>query len=412
MRPGSLAGSFGHLWASSASANLADGMLLAGLPVLATTVTMSPAKVAGVQVAFVLSMGLSALPAGVAADRYARGRVLVVANLVRAMGLLLVLVVGWHDGWQLAAVYAAALLAGSTEVLADVTAETAVHALVPDAGLERAHSRIIGTQVVLNDAVGAPIGGVLATVGMAPLVAVPAALYGLAAAVVSTLEIPSRPVPARTSPASLAGEIAAGARALWRDTALRRLAASNALMNMGNTAFFAVAVLLVLGPLGMGRAAYGLLLAAVAVGGVVGTAGAHRVLVRLGSLPTMVTSRVGAAAAYAVLCVTTSAAVAAVAAVALGATGTLWNVTSRTVRQRLVSGEMLGRVTSTMMVIGIAMAPIGGVLGGVMAEVAGVRSVGVIAVGTTLFSLAALRGIDLTPRPRPVASTAGMRDLA
>lgn len=398
-----LGAGFGRLWAGNASANLADGILLAGLPVLATTVTTAPGLVAGVQVVLTAAMCVAALPAGVAADRAHRGRVVVVADLVRALGLAVTLVVTWRYGVGIGAVYAAALLAGSTQVLADATSEAAVPDLVDGRHLERANSRMVGTQVALNQAVGAPVGSVLAAVGATLCLGMPAALYALAGAIVTRVRIPRTPGPAPRVP--LRRQLADGVRPLRTDPSLGRLAVSNSLMNFGHTAFFAIAVLLVIGPMGLSRSAYGLLLSAVAVGGVLGAVAARRTLDRLGPRRVMAASRFTAAACYGVLALAGNAAVAMLAAVALGSTGTVWNVASRTVRQRRVPSELLGRVTTAMMLVSLVMAPLGGLAAGAVAELYGVRTAPAIAVLATLASLVVLRGIDVAPAPRVSPTT-------
>ncbi|MEU0479795.1 MFS transporter, partial [Streptosporangium sp. NPDC006013] len=62
-RPG-LGRSFHHLWAASGLSNLADGVLLVGVPLLAVSLTRSPAQVALVSAATTLPWLLLALHAG------------------------------------------------------------------------------------------------------------------------------------------------------------------------------------------------------------------------------------------------------------------------------------------------------------------------------------------------------------
>ncbi|MEV4899421.1 MFS transporter, partial [Nonomuraea sp. NPDC055795] len=71
--------SFGFLWSSSALSNLADGVLKVGTPLLAVTLTRSPAEVALAGVATTLPWLLLALPAGAVADRQDRRRIMVLA---------------------------------------------------------------------------------------------------------------------------------------------------------------------------------------------------------------------------------------------------------------------------------------------------------------------------------------------
>lgn len=400
---------FRRLWASTASANLADGVLLAGLPVLATTVTTTPALVAGVQVALMLPMALCALPSGVLADRHDRRLLLVTANAGRAIGLGVVLTMlgvtaAWAGAdWRLVAIYTAAALAGSTEILADSAAETAVPGLVGRAGLEKAHSRLIGTQVVLNDAVGAPVGSWLATIGFGWTLGIPAVLYGVAGLVVRTLRLPAAPSagPGGVTTSSVQNDIRAGTSFVWNHGLLRRMAFGNMAMNLGNTAFFAVAVLILIGPMGLPRSAFGFFLSLLALGGVVGSLVAERVVARLGQAVTVKSGPVVLGAGYGVICLTVNPIVTAVAAIGIGASGMLWNVANRVVRQRATPDAVLGRVTATMKVLALAMTPVGAVVGGAVGQWLGVRAVGYVAVGSAAMAFLALWGIPDHPSPMP-----------
>lgn len=400
---------FRRLWASTASANLADGVLLAGLPVLATTVTTTPALVAGVQVALMLPMALCALPSGVLADRHDRRLLLVTANAGRAIGLGVVLTMlgvtaAWAGAdWRLVAIYTAAALAGSTEILADSAAETAVPGLVGRAGLEKAHSRLIGTQVVLNDAVGAPVGSWLATIGFGWTLGIPAVLYAVAGLVVRTLRLPAAPSagPGGVTTSSVQNDIRAGTSFVWNHGLLRRMAFGNMAMNLGNTAFFAVAVLILIGPMGLPRSAFGFFLSLLALGGVVGSLVAERVVARLGRAVTVKSGPVVLGAGYGVICLTVNPIVTALAAIGIGASGMLWNVANRVVRQRATPDAVLGRVTATMKVLALAMTPVGAVVGGAVGQWLGVRAVGYVAVGSAAMAFLALWGIPDHPSPMP-----------
>jgi hypothetical protein len=73
--------------------------------------------------------------------------------------------------------------------------------------------------------------------------------------------------------------------------------------------------------------------------------------------------------------------------VVLGALSMIWNVASRVLRQTLVPDALLGRVTASMAVIALVATPIGGLLGGLVAEVAGVRAAAGVAVGANVGAL-------------------------
>jgi MFS family permease len=389
---------FLRLWWSAGSSNLADGVLFAGLPVLATQVTESPALIAGVTVALMLPMALIALPAGVVADRFDRRRILVVGNLVRVVGIAAVLVAVAAGELTLAAIYAVAAIAGGSELLVDTTAQTAVPALVGRDELEGANARLGGTQVVMNDAVGAPIGSFLAGMGVGFAFGLPALLFAAAAVLLRRLPMTpgirgARPVGLLTG---LRTDVRDGVRYLAGHEVLRRLAVVGGASNLGNTAFFAVFVVFVVGPLDLPVESYGWFLAAVALGGLGGSVVAGRLLRWLGHAATLKLAFVLIAGTYLAATATSSWRVMAVCVALLGAISMVCNVGSRVLRQTLVPDALLGRVTATMALVALVATPLGGVVGGLVAEVSGVRAAGVVAVGANLLALALLLPVTAT----------------
>ena len=334
--------------------------------------------------------------------------------MLRVLGLGAVLAAVVLGDWRLGAIYAAALLAGSTEMVADTTAEVAVPALVPRTGLAAAHSRLVGTQLVMNDGVGAPIGGWIAAGSMGAGMAVPAVHYGVAAAIVRPLRLPAvdRPPrrPART-------EVVEGFAALRRDPLLLRMGTASMLMNVANTAFFAVAVLLVIGPMALPRSAYGAVLLAVAVGGVVGSGLADRIVDTIGVRRVLQVSPLVLGVAYGLIGLAADTVVTVVSLAVLGASGIVWNISSRVIRQQRVPAPLLGRVSASMKMLALAAAPVGGVLGGVVADLAGVRWVGALALSFGVAAAVVLWRVDPDMQPRedqpsePALPTASLRSV-
>jgi MFS family permease len=406
---------FRRLWVSAGASNLADGILFAGLPVLATQVTDSPALIAGVAVALMLPMALLALPAGVIADRFDRRQVLVLGNAVRVGGIAAVLAAVLAGELGLAAIYAVAAITGGSEILVDTTAQTAVPALVDADGLETANARLGGTQVVMNDAIGAPVGSFLAGMGAGLAFGVPVLLFAVAAVLLRRLPL-RRPVAVdRTGPllADLRDDVRRGARYLADHDVLRRLAIVNGFSNLGNTAFGAVFVVFVVGPLGLPARTYGWFLAALAVGGVAGSLVATRVLRTLGHASTVKVAAALSIAVYATAATTSSPWVMAGCATVLGSLSMVWNVGTRVLRQTLVPDALLGRVTATMALVALIATPVGGVLGGLVAEVAGVRAAGGLAVAANVVAFLWLLPVTTAAvdaarqRPEPASATIG-----
>ncbi len=369
------------LWASSAASNLADGVVFAGLPVVALRLTDRPVLVSGVTIALMLPMALAALPSGVLVDRADRRRLLVVGNLVRACGLAAVLGAVLAGETTIALVYAAAAIAGGTETLVDTASQSAVPSLVERADLPRAHARLGATQVLLHQALGAPVGSFVAGVGIGASLGVPAVLFAVAALLARRLSLPAPARGETTSGASRRprSELRDGLHTLVSHPVLRPLAAANGAANLGNSAFASVFVLFVVGPLGLPPETYGWFLTALATGGVLGSIGAGAVLSRLGHVPTIRFASLLTAGTYLVAATSTRWQVVGACACLLGAASMVWNVAARVLRQTLVPDALLGRVTATMTLVALLTTPLGALAGGVIAEIAGVRGAGWLA---------------------------------
>lgn len=176
--------------------------------------------------------------------------------------------------------------------------------------------------------------------------------------------------------------------------ALRHIALANSAINVGNTAIAAISVLLFIGPVGLPRAAFGAYLTVLVAGAILGTAISERIVEWTGHRRVLRAGPVIIGLGYAAICVTVDPWVSGIAAFCLVLTGMLWNVATRVVRQRLTPDPVLGRMTATMQLISLAATPIGGLLGGVIAEAAGVRSVGYLAVTAAVIAWWQMRRID------------------
>src|SRR5262245_45461573 len=167
--------SFRLLWAATGVSNLGDGIRQAALPLAAVSITHDPRLVAGVAVAERLPWLLLILPGGVLADRLDRRRLRVTLDIVRAVamgGFAILAVTGSLEIWL---VYLLAIVLSSAESIVDSSSMALVPALVSDTELERAASVLTSTELVANDLVGPPLGGLL----FAAAIAVPFATDSL-----------------------------------------------------------------------------------------------------------------------------------------------------------------------------------------------------------------------------------------
>lgn len=213
---------FWRLWSATAVADLADGVLKVALPLVAATLTDSPALVAGVGVALTLPWLLIALPAGVLVDRVDRRAAMVICDGVRiAVLMALVAAVAAVFG-SIAVLCGAAFLLGTAETVHDTAGQAMLPQVVDRELLIRANSRQQAVALTANQFAGPPLGGLLVAIGAAVAFAAPALLWAVAlgayccCAAASRSLAPRTPPSAPTSPKDCASSSDIACCARWR----------------------------------------------------------------------------------------------------------------------------------------------------------------------------------------------------
>jgi MFS family permease len=381
--------------AASGFANLADGVFQVALPLLAVQLTRSPLLIAGVNLAARLPW-LLALVAGALADRLDRRQTMVRVNLVRTVVLGGLALAVAADLATLATLYAVALLLGLAETLFDTSAQSLLPALVSRDELTTANSRLFAVELVANTFVGPPLGGLLAAAGLAVAMGAPAAAYLAGAGCLALIVGSFRAAGAgQRGSTRLRDEIAEGARFVWRHPVLRPLAIMLGVENMAFAAVFSVFVLYSVepGPMGLSESGYGVLLATLGVGSLIGTWLAVPTERRLGRVRTLILSVILNAASLAVFVVTTSPVLVGISLAVSGVAIVLWNVVTVSLRQRITPDRLLGRMNAAYRLVGWGMMPIGSLLGGVLAEWLGLRPTFLVAAVITLAALVGFRWV-------------------
>jgi MFS family permease len=378
---------------ASGFANLADGVLWVALPLLAVQLTRSPLLIAGVTVAARLPWLLAPV-AGAFADRLDRRQSMLRVNLVRTVllgGLALAVATDLAD---LAMLYAVAVLLGVAETLFDTSAQSLLPALVSRDDLTRANSRLFAVELVANTFVGPPLGGLLAALGLAVAFGVQAAAYLVGAACLALLVGSFTAVGAGPAGSTrLRDDVAEGARFVWHHPVLRPLAVMLGAQNMAFAAFYAVFVLFAVapGPMGLSEAGFGIVTATLGVGSLLGTWLAVPAERRLGRFRTLLLSVALGAASLAVPVVTASPVLVGASMAMTGVTMVLRNVVTVSLRQRITPDRLLGRMNASYRLVGWGTMPLGALLGGVVAEVVGLRGAFLAAAVVTLATLAGFR---------------------
>lgn len=368
-----LAADFWRLWAASVVSRLGSGIASAATPLLAATLTRDPRQIALVTVFAGLPWLLFALHTGALADRWHRRRVMWGCDLVSA-GVYSVLAVAVLAGqaalWTLCAV---AFAAATVSTLFDSASQAALPSIVPRSLLARANSRLYVGTVMAGLFAGPPLGSWLfSAVDGLPFALNAVSFVGSAALVFS---IRTRFNAAARGRTSLRHDVGEGIRWLWAHRQLRAIVVLLTLWNLTENATVSVLVLYALEDLGLNASAYGLLLTGVAVGGIIGATAAPRLERRVGTGVVIAATVIATVAADVGLALTRRPAVAVGLLGVVGAAAFAFNVVSVSYRQAAVPEGLQGRISSAYRFATWGINPVGAVLGGVMAQGAGIAAV-------------------------------------
>jgi MFS family permease len=396
---------FRRLWVAAAISNLGNGVLYASLPLLAQTLTSSPTAISIVTSATALPSLLVALHAGAIVDRADRRRVMVAMDLTRFAVLLAfsVLVVG--DVVPLAVLYVTAFLLGAGDVMFDGAARSVLPAIVPPERLDAANGRLAAATDTMDELLGPPLGvGLFALAAWAPFV-FDAATFALSAVLLTTITGTFRAARKVRGPQpSFRREIGEGIRFVRDSRFLTVLASGTGLLALFSSANLAVLVLFVLETLDLPRAGYGYLLMTIAIGGVGGSLGVERLTRRWAPTTVLAASAASNGAAYLLMSVSNGPALATVATLVWGASVSAGMTVSIGLRQTRTPDELLGRVMSVFGVLVGAGGVVGALLGGVLADAAGLRAPYAVS-GAVQLALTPLFAVALARTDRAATTT-------
>ena len=364
---------FRRLMAGLSVSLLGDGVFLVALAWQVYAISDAPTALGAVGIAMTIPTIACLLLGGAVADRTDRRRVMLVADVVRALALGALAALSLAGRLHLSELMAVAVLYGVATAFFDPASDALVPELLPAAELAAANALDQLVRPVALRLAGPALGGIaVALVGVGGAFALDAASFALSAGALLSIRRPRRRAAA---PAPVAGEIAAGLRYvrarpwLWVTLAAAALAY---LLFMGP-----VEVLLpyvIKNDLHEGAGHLGLVFA-------VGGAGSLAAAMLLGGrgLPRRLVTCTYLAWTTATLAVAgyglaDSDAGLAVASLAFNALETVGTITWITLKQRLVPAELLGRVSSLDWLISIGLLPVSYALTGPVSAAIGVRT--------------------------------------
>ncbi|HJQ78082.1 MAG TPA: MFS transporter [Acidimicrobiia bacterium] len=367
-----LGANFDKLSLASGVSNIGDGVMQAAFPLLVAALTRDPLLVSGATLAGRMPWFLFALVSGALVDRLDRRKVMVLTDSMRAVGVGLF---AWGVATGevgLIAVYAIAFALGVAETFFDTSAEAFTPKLVDSEQLSAANGRLQGLEWVGGSFVGPPIGaGLFVAAG-----ALPFALNSMALAVAAVLvaSIPGVYRIGRTDRTTIRSDIGEGLRWLWGQRVLRTLAMMAGTTNFFSFAIVGIFVLYAQDILEVTDAFYGVLLASLGVGGLLGAVTAPRLVARIGSGNTLRISVAMEVIATGTFVLTSSPWIAGVLMAVFGFLITAWNTVSISLRQGLTPDHMRGRVAGASRLLAFGTQPLGALAGGAIASLLGLRA--------------------------------------
>lgn len=369
---------------------LGTGITVVAMPAVAVlALHASTLAVALISAAGYVPYSVLGLIAGVYVDRWSRRAVLICSDVARTVifgSVPLLWGLGLLSVWYL---IGAAMLAGVFQLFFDTAYQAFLPEIVSRGRLARANAQLQGSASVTTLAGPSAAGLLISWLGAPLAIVADAATYLVSFISLLAIRKPQgtqgQPRPQRAdagqrgperSDSGIRTEVAEGLRYVMRDRLLRALLGTIAQYNISDAMMQALVVLFLLRVVRVPAVAVGFLLAARGVGAILGALVAGRLTRRLGIGPAM-TLAATAGPVFGILLPFTyddfRLSFFVVASVALGAAETMLKVAGVTYRQASVPAHMLGRVVATNRAFTWGPVPLGGVLAGVLGELAGVR---------------------------------------
>lgn len=366
------------LWIAQTISLLGSAITTLALPLTAITLLHASAVQMGILFALgQISPLLVGLFIGVWVDRLRRRPLLIIADLGRAVLLALIPLLSLLHLLRLEMLYLISFLVGMLNVLFGVAASAFLPSLIEQEQLVEGNSHLQLSRSATQIAGPNLAGGLLQVVAAPVAIVVDALSFLCSALCLSLIKGEERKQMPLERPA-VWKEIGSGLRVVIHHPVLRALAASNLTANVFWSAQTALLLLYMTREIGLSASLVGLIFAAGNVGLLVGTVLARPIVSWLGLGPTLILAPlVSYLGALLIPLASRSLPLAAGLLVAaqflILAPLIIYEINQVSLRQSCTPEHLQGRVSATMQCIGWATVPLGGLLGGWLGEVIGLR---------------------------------------
>ena len=369
--------SFLWLWGGQSISQLGAQFTGLAIPVLAVSVLgATEFQVGLLNAAETAAFLVVGLPAGAWIDRLLKRRVMIAADLLRAVTLAAIPVLffaGLLEIWQL---YAIGAIVGVATVFFDVSYQSYIPVLLPGPQITDANSKLETTAQVAQ--IGGPglAGALLAIVSVPVLLLADGISYLFSAfAIWRVKDAEKLADPADRE--SLPKEIAEGLRFVFGHPILRRITATTGVGNFFGVLAITLQAILILRILGLSPATLGIIFGLGSAGGLLGAIATPWITKRIGEGTAVSLSAVALGVAAAALPLAGMYPAAAIPILIGGAVlqsflVLVYNITQVTMRQRLTPPRLLGRMNASIRFVVWGVMPIASIISGILGTAIGV----------------------------------------
>ncbi len=384
---------FVKLWSAQTISQFGDEVTQLALPLVAIlTLGATPLEIGFLGTFQFLPFILLTIPAGVWVDRMRRRRILIGADIGRAL-LLSSIPVAFVGGWlSIPQLYVVGFLGGCLEVVFDVAYQSYLPSVVERDQLTEGNAKL-ELSMSASSVIGPGVAGFLVELVRAPFAILFDALSYVGAVVMLLFirrpEPPIAPHDGATGPRpSMRTEAVEGLRYVLGHRYLRSIAACTGTLNLFGNIGGVVLLIYIINELGLNAATVGIVFAIANLGVLIGALSAERLARWIGLGPTIVSSAfVSAFALVPVAIAPREAPVPYLIASGIvgAATAVIYNINQVSLRQAITPERMLGRMNATMRFIVWGTIPIGSIIGGFLGSSIGLQAtIWVGAIGSFL----------------------------
>ncbi len=362
------------LWAGQSVSVFGTQITTFALPWLVLDLTHTAAAVGVLNAVSFLPYLIFSLPAGMIADRWNRRTIMLVCDVARGLIILSVPIAAALGQLTLVQIFVVGALMRLFTVFFDVGYVAALPNLVEKPQLPDANGRIELTRSTAEFS-GQPLGGVLvALLTAAGTLALDSLSYVVSVVSLLFIRAPFSAPRLVREEGSFRQRLMAGMQYVFSDPLLRALALAPALGNLATSAFLAVVVFRARDELHFTAFETGLFVGSVAIGQAIAATFVGRLTKRVPTGQLILRAVMFQPFVFLLFTLTGNLIVMIALHLTLGAMVTLLNVPMNSLRQSIIPDHVRGRVLAAIRMLVLSMAPVGAIIGGVIATGFGARA--------------------------------------